>query len=137
MTYQEYIKDMIQTRYQGNAQFTLGRCKEECLAMKEKFPELKEVPGFVHVEWFTDHDRENKREHWWLEAPDGSIVDPTAGQFPVVLKYEPYVDGMNVRIGTCMDCGNPIWGSPGDHKTFCNDNCAQSYLNYMNGKEEL
>jgi len=137
MTYQEYIDDLIKTKYHGDARLTLGKCKVEIQSMNETFPELKKVCGFVYVEWFAGHQRERKREHWWLEAPDGSIVDPTSGQFPVILKYEHYVDGMKVMIGTCMDCGEPIWGAPGDRKTFCSENCAQSYLNYVNGKEEL
>jgi hypothetical protein len=50
-----------------------------------------------------------KRGHVWLVNPDGDVVDPTRGQFPGDITYEPWEPGDEVRVGTCMQCGAGIW----------------------------
>ena len=133
MTYQEYIDNLIESKYEGDARTTLGKCMVEVPEMNKRFPELKEVRGFVYVEWFAGHQRERKREHWWLESPDGDIIDPTAGQFPVIEQYEAYEKGMDVRVGTCVNCGESLWGPPGTYKQFCGEICEDSYRAYIQG----
>jgi hypothetical protein len=53
----------------------VGKCAEATMEMKKAFPELTRVGGdFFCPKWLQS-------SHWWLIAPDGSIVDPTIGQF--------------------------------------------------------
>lgn len=107
---------------------TLGRCQQASREMKAAFPELEIVKGHVHCPepW-------GKRGHWWLVDPEGNIVDPTAAQFPLIFEYEPYREGDEIRVGTCMDCGEALRGQPGTHRTFCDKTCEETYLTYMNG----
>ena len=54
-----------------------GKCKEMSEAAVKADPSLTLVSGFYY-EPFWDR----KEEHWWCKKPDGTIVDPSAGQFP-------------------------------------------------------
>ncbi len=101
-----------------------GRCADATEAMKAAFPELTRVRGYyLDAAW-------GSREHWWLTAPDGSIVDPTAEQFPTLGKghYEPWDETQKEPTGQCMDCGEYCY----DGNTFCSPACERSTLAYMN-----
>lgn len=118
---------MIQEKYEGEAHRTLGRCRELSLEMAEVFKDLTVTKGHVHCVW-------GKRGHWWLVDNDGTIVDPTRGQFIGPIEYEEYEEGDEVRLGTCMDCGDGIWGVPGSQSSpFCNTACEESTRAYLNG----
>ena len=119
--------DWIQGYVHRHADFVRGQCENAVKEMVAAFPELRMAKGHVETEWGKD-------AHWWCVAPDGSIVDPTVSQFPWVLDYEEYRAGDKIRIGRCTDCGEPIWAVPGDdtRPDFCNDNCATSYVAYIN-----
>lgn len=110
--------------------FVLGDCHEATTAMVTAFPELQQVRGHVicPAPW-------GKRAHWWCVAPDGKIIDPTRAQFTAgVLAYEPYVEGDEVRVGTCMNCGEAIWGDPQRASTdICSQRCYESYAAYLMG----
>jgi hypothetical protein len=54
-----------------------GACGIYCDDMRKVFPELKLITGH-----YSDPLTNSMYEHFWLEAPDGSVVDPTAIQFP-------------------------------------------------------
>lgn len=97
-----------------------GRCAEATLEMREAFPELTRVPGYVMDSFW------GKRDHWWLTSPDGTIVDPTVSQFPCPLEYIPHREGDPVRLGKCMNCGEYIWGLPGSgiDTACCSTACA-------------
>lgn len=106
---------------QGHGSF--GRCKEATRAMSQEFPELTEVAG--HIEdavW-------GRRAHWWLVAPDKSVVDPTSDQFPALYAYEPFRPGGKVRVGKCMYCGEELWAAVDSLdvtppvRTFCGTDC--------------
>lgn len=58
---------------QGHA--IVGECRTVAIAMREAFPELELRGGFVQRPLGRDL-------HYWLRAPSGEIVDPTAAQFP-------------------------------------------------------
>ena len=95
-----------------------GLCASASMAMKAAFPELAIVRGF-HCPGGP---------HWWLTAPDGTIVDPTASQFPKPGAYRPFRPGDIVQVGRCMNCGEEIYekvqsldGSP---KCVCSPECA-------------
>lgn len=101
----------------------LGKCREAVVEMIQQFPELKEVRGHVLVMGW------GMRGHAWCVDPDGIIVDPTKSQFPIIIVYEPWVPGTEVRVGKCMECGSEIWApvfnleeTPA-RKTFCSEEC--------------
>lgn len=111
--------------------FVQGRCQEACEAMVAAFPELQLVRGHAvcPAPW-------GMRAHWWCVTPEGTIVDPTRAQFTAgVFAYEPYEEGDDVRIGTCMNCGEGIWGQPerGGEPNFCSTACHASYAAYLQG----
>ena len=53
-----------------------GQCKEVTRQMAETFPELKRIRGHYYC-WAW-----GERAHWWLADTNGTIIDPTAQQFP-------------------------------------------------------
>lgn len=97
MTYDEWIADYHRREGSG-----YGRCKSACETMRAAFPELTIVPGHVYCAW-------GRRGHFWLTAPDGTIVDPTREQFPGPVDYDPWKPGDLVDVGACMECGERIW----------------------------
>jgi len=95
MNYQEYIKNL-------NLDYSkaYGKCEKICKEMKEVFPELKLIRGHYYcIVW-------GERQHWWLEAEDGKVIDPTAIQFPSkgTGVYEPWGD-KEEPTGKCPNCG--------------------------------
>lgn len=54
-----------------------GRCKEMASAAVVADPTLTLVRG-----WYDDLQW-GPQEYWWAKRDDGTIVDPTAAQFPV------------------------------------------------------
>lgn len=112
--------------YVARTKPVLGMCGSATAEMVKAFPELTRVPGHIYsICW-------GRRAHWWCVAPDGSIVDPTASQFPDLVAYEPWEPGTEVRVGRCMNCGEDIFARPttlgelppGTDTTFCNSQCA-------------
>lgn len=103
------------TRYANSEKRSLvGLCGKAALEMKSVFPELRVASGFAVDKNGWGH------EHWWLVAPDGSVVDPTASQFDVnggVESYEEYDYRKHgpVRVGRCMNCG---WDIMNDNELF-------------------
>lgn len=97
--------------------------------MQAAFPELKRVRGhYICPVW-------GEREHWWLVAPDGSIVDPTRDQFPSRGEFE-YVElpaDAEEPIGMCANCGGYSYASKGGGDTVCSDACGDAYVAYLNG----
>lgn len=112
----------------GGPKATLGKCERAAKLMAQEFPELRVAKGHVlDACW-------GQRGHWWCIAPDGTVVDPTVGQFPNVLRYDEFKEGDNVRIGACANCGDDLWRPPGTpHPTVCSEDCRVSYVAYLNG----
>ena len=101
-----------------------GRCAEITQEMVAAFPELTRVRGhFNDAVW-------GRRAHWWLVDRDGSIVDPTAAQFPCkgVGFYEPWPEGTEEPTGKCLNCGEYAYG----HQTFCSKICEIETTAEMN-----
>lgn len=76
-----------------------GKCKELAEAACASDSTLRLVRGhYICPMW-------GEQAHWWCVRPDGSIVDPSAGQFPSK-GYGTYVefDG-NVD---CANCGRTM-----------------------------
>jgi hypothetical protein len=95
--------------------------------MAQRFPELTRVPGFYLAPGGASHG-----EHWWLEAPDGSIVDPTADQWPscgtgTYVRYDPTKHLL--PKGTCPYCGTSVMSRAGNHPCSldCDEGLAEEY----------
>jgi len=118
--YEAWIEEYLE-----RVQNPLGRCHDATNEMKTAFPELTVVPGHVETGIW------GRRGHVWLTAPDGTIVDPTASQFPAIFEYEPWTPDSLVRLGKCMSCGEEIWGKvPSLHedhgsKCVCSPECER------------
>jgi hypothetical protein len=100
-----------------------GQCAEVTTAMVEAFPELRRVRGqYFCVTW-------GMRTHWWLVAPDRSIVDPTATQFPSQGDglYVEWHEGDEEPTGKCPNCSGYVYGGG----TVCSDACAREYERYL------
>lgn len=92
-----------------------GQCVEMTRRMADVFPELRRVRGHYYCPIEGE-----RHTHWWLIAPSGVVIDPTADQFPSCGHgdYEEY-DGPE-PTGKCLDCGALLFGP----LTFCNAECA-------------
>jgi hypothetical protein len=131
--YGAWIKAYVD-RHNGSV---LGRCHDAVKEMHAAFPELRVVRGHVYVLGI----HAGGRAHWWLETPEGAVVDPTESQFPAVLSYEEWKPGDPVRIGKCMDCGQEIWEGVTSLdnvriRRFCDANCEQSFASSLTGAPE-
>lgn len=102
-----------------------GLCAEATKAMALVFPELRRVRGHYYCPHW------GRRAHWWLVAPDGSIIDPTARQFPSQGRgvYDPWDETQPEPTGTCPNCGEYCY----DHKLLCSRACEISYAAYCAG----
>lgn len=95
-----------------------GKCREYCEAAIKEDPTLTIVRGHYFCPmWNTDE------QHWWCVKPDGTIVDPTARQFPskghgVYTPFNGYI--------TCEECSKEVAEAnayiQGCH-TFCSSKC--------------
>jgi hypothetical protein len=125
MTYAEWIEAYIKSQ-KG---IVYGQCSSAVAAMVKEFPELRIVRGHVFdLMW-------GQRSHWWLVTVDGKIVDPTKSQFPCVMGYEEWVPGTEVRVGSCMQCGQEIWEAvesldgPPIRRYSCSKECEAELIN--------
>lgn len=123
--YMDWIKAYHAERGGSGYAQLRGQCANAAARMVLSFPELRVVKGHVFVPlWGT------REQHWWLEAPDGSVVDPTEGQFSAgIVLREEYRDGDALRVGRCMNCGDDILAFSFDEamrgkRPFCSDECA-------------
>ena len=93
-----------------------GRCKELSEAAAAEDPTLTVTKG-----WYDD-PLWGEQEHWWCTRPDGTIVDPTAAQFPVggvASLYRPYVGKY-----PCWECGTATPEADLVDGRFCSGRCA-------------
>lgn len=131
-------KEWIDANY-PTMQSALGMCRPAVIAMKEAFPELQVTNGFAHFDSFTD-----PRMHWWLKTEDGTIVDPTAIQYPEYIgcpisRYEEIDDthpARRFRQTKCPNCGEYYYDTPELQKygPCCSQACVSGYTDYLNGK---
>jgi hypothetical protein len=108
-----------------------GKCDSVTKAMIAAFPELRRACGFYYCpSW-------GKRTHWWCVSLNGSIVDPTALQFPSrgLGEYDELIQGEDfdkrVPVGKCPNCGDVIYGIANRGKGVCSDKCAEEYAAYL------
>lgn len=102
-----------------------GQCAEITQLMITDFPELRRVRGHYYCSMW------GKRSHWWCVAPDGSVVDPTAIQFPSrgAGEYVPHEEGSPEPTGKCPNCGGYCY----EGRDLCSAACRWSYMAYLNG----
>jgi hypothetical protein len=107
----------------ANVDKPYGTCREATHAMVVFFPELRRARGFYDC-WVW-----GERTHWWCVASDGSIVDPTAAQFPSrgLAPYREITDESEIPTGACLNCGGFVFGG----QTFCSDACGDETDRYM------
>lgn len=77
--YEEWIQKLLASGAEIH-----GMCNSICELMRKDFPELEMHGGYVITALGTD-------VHFWLEDPDGNIVDPTEEQFGL-LSIDDYRD---------------------------------------------
>jgi hypothetical protein len=106
--YRAWIAEHYPTREKA-----LWRCGDATEKMIEAFPELKRVRGYYDA-----------TEHWWCEAPDGTIIDPTYLQFGDLCtgEYRALDETKPQPTGYCPFCGGFTWGD----KSLCgSDECKE------------
>lgn len=110
-----------------NVHEAYGQCEKVTASMLEAFPELTRVRGHYQCPVWGE------RAHWWLTAPDGSIVDPTVMQFPSrgCGDYEPWDDSKELPTGKCMNCGGYAYRS----ESSCGSQRCKSELSAYYGCE--
>ena len=96
-----------------------GQCKIMCDALVAEDPSLRLERGhYIDPLW-------GPQEHWWCVKPDGSIVDPTAKQFPSKGSAE-YIPFNGICV--CEECGKEV---PEEEAIFmgrypvCSNLCAR------------
>lgn len=119
----ERYADWIARNVEGSG---YGKCAEATTAMVEAFPELRRARGFYHDPLW------GKRTHWWCVAPDSSVVDPTAAQFPSrgAFEYEELLEqelADSAPTGVCHDCGSPVFKGA----SFCSTKCSEATRRYL------
>jgi hypothetical protein len=99
-----------------------GKCREMAEALIKQNPDLRLVRGYYHCPLW------GKQPHWWTVKPDGTIVDPSAAQFPSygAVEYEEF-NGM-VR---CEECGKELTEKSAyieNNHVFCGGKCYGRYI---------
>ena len=94
-----------------------GKCKELSEELCTKDETLTLVKGWYHCPIW------GPQEHWWCKKPDGTIVDPTAKQFPSkgIGEYEEY-NGVLI----CEYCGTQVQEKDAysvEHHVYCSYKC--------------
>lgn len=95
-----------------------GKCHELSKKLCEDDPTLQLVRGWYHCPIW------GKQQHWWCKKKVGTIVDPTAAQFPSegMGEYEEYAG-----IVTCAECGKELREKdaiPMGPHFCCSERCA-------------
>lgn len=97
------------------------KCKKICDAIAAADPEWRIVRGhYICPMW-------GKREHWWLEAKDGTVYDPTVFQFPTSLGDYVEFDG----TVECAQCGKQMKEDEASfhgNYAFCSNVCGMRFV---------
>jgi len=124
--YNLWIKENYPT-----SQLARLNCSEATKKMVKIFSELKRVRGLASVEepWGLPPTR---TPHWWCVTPEGTVIDPTAHQYPTrILDYSEADESKGPPTGKCPNCGDLCYQS----EYTCSEKCHQEYLKYLNNSE--
>lgn len=101
-----------------------GKCKEMSEAAVAADPTLRLVRGHYYCPHW------GKQAHWWAEKSDGTIVDPTAEQFPsqghgIYVEFDGWAN--------CDECGERIHEDDGiiggnGNYIFCSGTCYGRFV---------
>lgn len=100
-----------------------GKCKEMSEALLVADPTLRLVRGHYYCPiWNTEEP------HWWCEKPDGTVVDPSAKQFPskglgVYTEFDGFV--------SCAECGKELSEDEAmfeSNYAFCSSGCLMRFV---------
>jgi hypothetical protein len=118
----EYVEWLHSHGY-GCGMSVQTKCKEVCEEMLKSFPDLILCRGLAWVE--EPHGLPpTKTPHWWLQEQDGTIVDPTAHQYPTkIIKYEWVDPDKGEPTGKCPNCGSLRYD-----EYFCSKDCEIEYM---------
>jgi hypothetical protein len=100
-----------------------GRCHEMSKLLSDEDSNYELVRGYYHDPLW------GKEQHWWCKTKDGTIVDPTAGQFPSNGSgvYEEF-DGMV----SCDECGKRVPEEDaipmGNRYMCCSNECCKALV---------
>jgi hypothetical protein len=102
-----------------------GKCKEMCEELISADSSLTLVRGHYYDPWWGE------QPHWWVKKPDGTIIDPTAKQFPSKGKGE-YVefDGWV----ECSNCGKRMREEDAEFESnyvFCGYTCHGQFVGVL------
>lgn len=115
--YESWIKTNIREN-------PFGECRMAAQVMASAFPALRIVRGHYYcLIW-------GERGHWWCEEKDGTVVDPTAAQFPTkgTGTYKEFTgNDEDLPTGRCANCGEPTY----HHATCCSDRCSADYAAWI------
>lgn len=106
----------------GYAQFR-GKCKEASEALCAAVPTLTLVRGHYFCPMWNSNE-----PHWWCTQPDGTIIDPTAAQFPSSGNgiYTPF-NG----VVECAECGKEMEEAEASFESnyaFCSTRCHMRFV---------
>jgi hypothetical protein len=99
-----------------------GKCKEMCEALVASDPSLTLVRGhYYDFLW-------GEQPHWWVKKIDGTIIDPTAKQFPSkgngeYVEFDGWVE--------CSNCGKRMREEEGEYESnyvFCSYTCHGRFV---------
>lgn len=85
-----------------NYQIFRGKCHAACIALQATLPELTLHRGWYHQPGWP----KTSCQHWWLQTPQGQIIDPTSLQFP-----NPHIKDLYEEFNgfcECEECGTSI-----------------------------
>lgn len=103
-----------------------GRCKELAEAACRSDSTLTLVRGHYYCPIWNSAE-----QHWWCERPDGTIVDPTARQFPSagLGVYTPFSG-----LIPCSNCGKEVREDEADIEgryAFCSYQCHGNFVGLL------
>jgi len=99
-----------------------GKCKELSEAEIAKDPTLRLVRGTYWCPMWGNQD------HWWCEKPDGTIVDPSARQFPSKGMGE-YREFNGICV--CAQCEKEVKEEDATFESryaFCSTSCKMRFV---------
>ena len=127
MSVERYTKYIMDSFPADDPMAAWGKCVEFSEKMKQDFPELILVKGYVSSPENPDNNRyagyDKQYTHQWLRTADGVIVDPTAAQFSLLGKLN-YQEFEGVFTGWCQECGIIVY----DGAVLCSKCVAEGCL---------